>query len=176
MVAERREYICKELLGDSAVNDEKKDIEGSWQETHILLGFEVNVQLMEISLPTDKRSDDWDMLTDPVFNPGNRVVPVKTAHQLRGLINHCRYADKFWHYVASPVNALMACADNTNTWIRCGDDQIWLAFWNLIGLVGKMGNGAGTWRRLFHGKLDQVISVAKRIGQPRGSGAVIRET
>ena len=166
------EYICKKLLGASAVNDEKKDIEGSWQETHILLGFEVNVHMMEISLPAAKRSDSWDILTDPVLNPGNRVIPAKMVHQLRGLINHWRYANKFRHYVASPVNALMACADNTNTWIRCDNDQIWLAFWNLISLVGKMGNDADTWGKIFHGELDQVISVAKRIGQPRGSGAV----
>ena len=113
---------------------------------------------------------------DSMFNPGNRVIMVKKVQELRGLANRWRYANKFWHYVASPINALMACADSADTWIRCDKDQIWLAFWNLMALVRQYGENEKTRGSIFKGKIEQAISIPKRVGRPRGRGEVARAT
>ena len=41
----------------AAINDDKVDLEGSWGHEHIILGFEVNVELLTIRLPKAKQMD-----------------------------------------------------------------------------------------------------------------------
>ena len=54
MVAEKWEATVKSLLGDDAINEEKKATEGSWSCQNCILGFEVNTETMKISLPQEK--------------------------------------------------------------------------------------------------------------------------
>ena len=176
MVVECWEHVCIKMLGLGAVNTDKVRLEGQWQDAHILLGFEINVELMTIKLPTPKRHDALEKINARMLNPGNRVITVKLIQELRGQLNRWRYANRFWHYVASPINAMLAYADSTETWIRCDNDQVWLAFWNLIAHVRKLSTNPETWNALFEGKLERVISIPKRIGHPRGKSAVIWTT
>ena len=57
MVIECWENVCRGLLGEDAINDAKMKVEGQWSHTHILLGFEVNVEKLTIRLPTAKQCD-----------------------------------------------------------------------------------------------------------------------
>ena len=94
---------------------------------------------------------------------------------MRGMVNYWRYADKFWHYVASPINALMVCSDPSNTWIRCDNDQIRLAFWNVITIIRQFGTCGEAWECISTAKLAHAISVPNRIA-PEGKWAVFRAT
>ena len=107
--------------------------------------------------------------TDPMLNPGNRIITVRKIQELRGLRNHWSYANKFWHYVASPVNGLIAFADMAGAWIRCGNDQVWIAFWNLIAFIRAMGDGDNDWGSIFYGIMGEIASVPKRVGGKRGN-------
>lgn len=156
------EYVCRQLLGSSSINMEKVHLEGSWQESHIILGFDINVDKLTIRLPAAKQMDAWHVISDPMLNPGNRVITMAKIQELRGLINHWSYSCRFWHYVASPVNGLMSFGDSTGTWIRCSNDQVWLVFWNLISFIRSMGERGADWASLFSGRLDQVIPVPKK--------------
>ena len=170
------EYVCRRLLGDSAINNKKRDEEGMWQTQHILLGFEVDVNKLTIRVPTAKRADALERVNQPMFRPGNRIITVKAVQELRGSINHWRYANRFWHFMASPINALLAFADSSGAWIRCDNDQVWITFWNLMKLIQSMSEDDEDWIKLFQGPLDQVISLPKRVGCPRGRGMVVWAT
>ena len=170
------EYVCRSLLGKTAINDGKLDLEGTWKEEHIILGFEVNVDKLTIKHPTAKRIDAWHFFDDHMLNPGNRIIAVRKIQEMRGLINHWSCACRFWHYIVSPVNALLSFAEQTGTWIRCGNDQVWLAFWNLVEHVRKMGEGDHDWESIFHGTLEQITPVPKRAGRPKSQGKTIWAT
>ena len=126
------EHICCKILGPSSINRDKLDEEGRWQESHIISGFSVNVELLTIELPEVKMMNAREVVMENMIGPGNRVVSVKCIQTLRGLLNHWRYANKFWHHFAAPVNGLLAYSDSTNTRIRCDNRQLWLSFWNLV--------------------------------------------
>ena len=102
--------------------------------------------------------------------PGKQGFIYAKVQELRGLVNHWRYAIEFWRYVASPINALLEYADSANTWIRRDNDQVWLAFWNWMALIRRLGDEDDMWRKMFTGKLEQGIAVPKRAGRPRGQG------
>ena len=78
------EYLCKGLLGQDALGDDKLLEEGEWQESQILLGFEVNVNSLPISLPTPEIVYASEVINHHVFNPGNRIIPVRKVQELRG--------------------------------------------------------------------------------------------
>ena len=59
MAVSRWGYICKSLLGQSAINDDKMKLDGQWDRSRILIGLEVNVDSLTIQLHTAKRSDAW---------------------------------------------------------------------------------------------------------------------
>ena len=46
--------ICRKLIGYDSINQDKLTAEGEWEETHILLGYEVNVDALTIRLPNAK--------------------------------------------------------------------------------------------------------------------------
>ena len=172
MVISCWEHVCRKLMGSTSTNEDKVDLEGNWNTSHILLGFEVDVNDLTIRLPIAKRIGAWKFFQDAMFNPGNRITTVRNVQELRGLINHWSYASRFWHYFASPVNGLLPFADSTNTWVRCRNDQIWIAFWNLMAFVRSMGEEDDNWEQLFNGRLDQNIPAPKRVGGKREPGAL----
>ena len=156
-----------------AINDEKMALEGVWDAQHIILGLEINVDRLTIRLPEAKQMDAFDVVNIPEFRPGNQIVMVRSVQRLRGLVNHWKSSCRFWHYVASPVNALMSFADSTETWIRCDVDQVWLTFWNLMQMIRILSKEKETWKATFEGSLEQVISLPKCIGSPRGRAKAI---
>ena len=168
--------ICRRILGATAVNKDKVDLEGEWKTSHILLGFEVDVDRLAIKLPTAKRVGAREYFQDSMFNPGNRIATVTKVQELRGLTNHWSYTNRFWHYSASPINGLLSFVDSTNAWIRCANDQVWIAFWNLIALIRSIGEDDEQWDLLFIGRLEQNIPLPKRVGRKKGSGKVIWAT
>ena len=125
--------VRRGILGDDSLNQDKltEEEEEEWKRTRIVLWYEVNVDALTSRLPDAKVCRAWEVPRDHVFQSGNRIIPVKNAQLLRGLINHWVGAKRFWKYMGSPPNALLGCADETNTWIRWENDQIWLAVWDL---------------------------------------------
>ena len=77
------ESIWRRLLGADSPNEDKLMEEGDWKSTHILLGYEVNVNSLTIRLPEAKVCGAWGILHDSVFKEGNRIIPVKNAQVLR---------------------------------------------------------------------------------------------
>ena len=135
------EHLRRGLLGQDALNFGKLE-EWEWRESQILLGFEANVNSLRIALPTPKIVYAEEVINRAVFTPGNRIIPVRKVQELRGLINHWAYADRFWKYWAAPINALLRYSDSTGTWTRCDNAQIWIALWNLVRLLRSISGRA----------------------------------
>ena len=87
MVISRWGHVCRRLPGQGAANGDKLELEGVWSTTHIILGFEVNVEGMTIKLPPAKKSGAWDKINHHMFEPGNRVVTLKKVQDLPGVVN-----------------------------------------------------------------------------------------
>lgn len=121
---------------------------------------------LTIRLPDAKVCGAWGILHDPVFKEGNRIIPVKNAQVLRGLINHWTGANRFWKYTTAPINATMGRSDETNTWVRCGNDQILIAVWNLMKFLRGCANDEVIWGKLFGGSLVDLIPLPKRLSSP----------
>ena len=118
----------------TSINQEKAKLEGPWITSHILPGFEIDVDALAVRLPSAKVADAWAFSQNPMFAPGNRSITSNLAQELRGLINRWIQPS-----LASPVNGLMAFSDSTETCARCTNDQIWLPFWNLLNLLHHWG-------------------------------------
>ena len=157
------EHLRNGILGFDALNDEKLREEGEWQESHILLGFQVNVNSLEIPLPSPKVSYAKEVVNLSVFSPGDRIIPVKRAQELRGLVTHWGHASRFWKYWSGPLNALLQYADSTDTWIRCYNAQIMISFWNLVKLIRSLSRDTDVWPKLFKGSLLDAISMDQRL-------------
>ena len=62
-------YICRELLGHGALNEGKLELECVRSTSHIIRGFEANVESMTIRLPPSKKSDAWDKINHHMIDP-----------------------------------------------------------------------------------------------------------
>ena len=168
--------IFRKLLGDDSPNRYKLTEEGEWEDTHILLGYEINVDSLTTRLPNAKVGGAWGMISDPVFQMRNRAIRVKKAHILRGLINHWGDANRFWKYMTAPFNALLGFADGTGTWVRCENDQLRVAVWNLVKFLIKCSQDHATWDVLFGGSLLDAIPISKRLSFPTPECSVMWAT
>ena len=92
------------------------------------------------------------------------------------MFNRWRYSNQFWHYCASPINGLLSYADSTSTWIRCDNNQVWLAFWNLFLCLRSFCADTPLWESLFQGRLGNLIPLPKRIVRLGETGQVIWAT
>ena len=140
--------------------------EGEWEDTHILLVYEVNVDALATRLPNAKVGGAWEVINDPVFHPWNRVIPVEKAQILRGLVNHWSGANRFWKYMTAPFNALIGYVDGTGTLVRCGNDQMWIDVWNLTKFLTKCSQDHATWDVMFDGSLLDLVPISKRSSSP----------
>ena len=136
---------------------------GEWRESQILLGFGGNVNSLRIALPTPRIVYAEEVINRAVFTPGNRIIPVRKVQELRGIINHWDYADRFWKYWTDPINALLIYSDSAGTWIRSDNDQVWIALWNLVRILRSISGKGEMWKSLFMGSLSDVISMEKRL-------------
>ena len=156
-------HLRKGLLGLDALNDEKPLGEGEWQEGHIPLCFDVNVNSLEISHPPPKVSYANEVANLSVSNPGNRIIHAKRVQEIRGLVAHWGHANRFWKYWDGPLNALLQYSDSADTWARCHNAQVMISFWNLMKLIRSLSTGPDLWPELFKGSLLDAISMGQRL-------------
>ena len=151
------EYVCRRILGSTSINLDKLTEEGDWQESQIILGFEVNVEELIIKPPEVKICNATEAIMDNMIGPGNMVVTVKCVQTLGGLFNHWRYSNRSWHHFAAPINGLLSYADSTNTCARCDNIQARLTFRDLILFLRNLRMDTDLWRSLPQGRLEDLI-------------------
>ena len=140
--------------------------EGEWEDTQILLGYEVNVDSLKIRLPDAKIRGSWEVITCPVYKSRNRIIPVKKVRILRGLINHWMGANRFWEYMSLPLNTLMGFSDGPNKWIRRENGRTRISVWALLRFLIRCSRDYIIWDSLFDGSYLDLVPLPTRLSLP----------
>ena len=160
------EHCCEMVLDFESVSDKKKEVEGTWEEEHILLGFHVNVETKVIRLPDANIAGASLSIHKPDFDPGNTVILLKSLQELRGLFTHYSNCNPKWKIFARPIDELLAYSDVCSMWVRCDDSDYWAAFWNMIVFLRRMSVCDPAWHYLFSGSLLDLLRPNKRFTGP----------
>ena len=160
------EHCCEMVLDTDSVSDKKKDVEGTWEEEHILLGFHVNVETKAIRLSDANIEGASLTIHKPDFDPGNTIALLKSLQELRGLFTHYSNCNPKWKIFARPIDELLAYSDVCSMWIRCDDSDYWAAFWDMIVFLRRMSVCDPAWHYLFTGSLLDLLRPRKRFTGP----------
>ena len=110
------------------------------------------------------------VIRKPDFGPVNTVVLLKAIQELRGLFTHYSNCSRKWRIFARPIDVLSAYSDVCSMWIRCGDSEYRIAFWNLIAFLRMVSLGEQTWGNLFTGALLDLLTAGIRFAGPIVTG------
>ena len=99
--------LARGLLSAEAINREKEEEEGEWNDGQISLGFTIKTGNVTIGFPEGKR-DGSAILFGQLFREfGSRVMRFLTLQCLRGNIEHFRSTDMIWSFFTGPIDGLM---------------------------------------------------------------------
>ena len=99
-----------------------------------------------IALPSSKIIYARENVSRPIFTPGNRIAPVREVRELRWLISHWAYGNRFRKYRDAPADAILQDSKSTGTWMRCDKDQIWIDQWIIVRLMRSMVGREAMWK------------------------------
>ena len=99
--------LAKWLLPQDAINKEKEEEEGEWEEEQIFIGFSINTKEMTIAPPEEKRAGATILFEELFIQFGSRMMRLQTLHRLRGNIEHFRPTNLMWSYFTGPIDSLM---------------------------------------------------------------------
>ena len=160
------ETIAGKILGEDCINREKALAEGEWNEEALLLGFILNTDTLEISAPPVKVRGAADFTLSEEFSE-YRPLAVKSLQTLRGLMTHWLCSCLFWKTCLQPVDALLSHASEDSLFIRCGDPELYKAFWSMFQLLRNLAQGDILWKNLFRGDMGRLSEVHKRFACPQ---------
>ena len=161
------ERICKLILTEKSLNEEKAKIEGTWNVEHTLLGFVVNTKECTIVVPEEKIVGARTMILSDVFKPGNSRMALRDVQVLRGLCQHWLVSNWFWEVTLQTIDVLLAHADENSSYVTCIDADVWTAFWTLLEVLRVTAAEENRWFLLFRGTLDRLLPIEKRFSGPR---------
>ena len=76
------------VLGPGAVSSSKKEAEGQWDTTAIILGLHVDTETERVSLPGQKMERLGVLLDEPQWQRGCKKVILKDVQVLVGVLTH----------------------------------------------------------------------------------------
>ena len=159
------ETITIGLLGRHAINLEKleEEEEGRWGGSHTMLGFDINSRLLTISLP-DAKIAGARVLFEKLFETrGFRTLEVITLQQIRGHVEHFKAPNALWEFLTRPIDLLLGYTDETAVWVNCPVQEVWVAFWDSMGIIFEQLTSDTQWRRMFHGTLIRLLTPGQRL-------------
>ena len=105
----------------------------------------MNVDSLTIQLPGAQIRRAWDVLRGAVLIPGGRIKPanqIQTAggSSIFGVVQIG--SGSTW---IPPFNALLGYVGEANTWIRCGNDHVWIDVWKLVRFSRRFSEDGSIW-------------------------------
>ena len=163
MTSSSVDWAVKQCLGFGAISGKKLNVEGHWAMQHVLLGFEVDVNLGKINLPDEKVEGARRLILQEIYDPGCKIVTVKAMLELRGNFTHWSMSNTVWTYCARPIDLLLGYADEAQVWTQCENEEIWRAYWNTMEWLRDLCKVDGGWKKLFAGDLDRRLPLKIRL-------------
>ena len=161
------EHGARMLLGETAISKKKLELEGTWTQELLLLGYHVDLSSDSITLPEPKLVAAYHLIHLDVFSYGNMALDLHSVQELRGSMNHWVPTGRLWRWLVEPINGLLGQADATLVWIRCPDLHRWTAFWNVISFLRDLSEEPATWRSLFSGIFSELIGLQRELSMPK---------
>ena len=146
------------LLGPKALNEDKKDVEGQWSTSHIILGLVYDTESMTVTLPEAKRAGARVLFGDILNHRYFTRLGVKVLQQIRGRMGHFKSTSAVWGLLTSPVDKLLTYADEIGERISCPKRELWGNFWWSIYAVEGFMNSDKLWQRLFTGNMTRLLT------------------
>ena len=156
------ERIAKGLLGPSAINQDKLDEEGEWKQ-HVILGFIIDTSTMSITLPEAKIASAHVLMESILAWEDSHIMPIKSAQQLRGCMEHFCTANPIWKILSAPVDELLTFGDENNEWVSCPVIEIWQSFRCSMDVIETCMKVDTDWETLFHWSLLRLLPLAQRL-------------
>ena len=157
------ETITIGLLGRQAINLDKLEEEGRWSDSHTMLGFDINSNLLTISLP-DAKITGARALFEKLFETRRcRALEVITLQQIRGHVEHFKAPNSLWKFLTGPIGLLLGYTDETAVWVNCPVPEVWVAFWDSMGVVFEQLASDAQWHKMFRGTLIRLLTPEQRL-------------
>ena len=163
---EKWEWCATLIMGPTAISTKKLELEGTWENELVLLGYHVNLQSDVISLPDPKVVGAYNLIHQSVFNPGNYTIPLQSMQELRGCLNRWSSTNRLWRWLVEPVNQLLGQTDTGLQWIRSSNSEKWLAFWHVIQFLREVAVDETDWKSLFVGVFSELVGVYAEMSLP----------
>ena len=157
------ESIAVGLLGPHALNVSKMEEECRRGAIRAMISFDINSQLMRITLPEAKIAGARVLFYQLRDKAGSRALEVVTSQQVRGHIVHFRDANAMWEFLTGPIDLLLRYTDEQANWVNFPDPEVWDSFWNSLSAVFGIMESEHQWRKIFQGNLLRLLSPEQRL-------------
>ena len=129
--------------------------EGAWREEALVLGFDVNAQSMQISIPPGRVQGEADFILPDEFSAGYKHLLVKNLRILRGLLTRWLNSCMFWKTCLQPIYSLLSHAIEDSETIQCDDPELFNASWPMFQMLRNLASDAAMWPMLFIGGMGE---------------------
>ena len=95
-------------IGDDSPNGDKWESECLWGSKHIVIEYEVDFDNCAITHPKEAVVGAQVLIQTPVYNPGNRSIPLLGVGELRGNMPHWQAENSIWRFSSDPINRMLS--------------------------------------------------------------------
>ena len=128
-----------------------------------MLGSDINSKLLTISLPEAKIAGDRVLFEKLYETRGCRTLEVITSQQIRGHVEHFKASNALWKFLTGPIDLLLGYTDETAVWVNCHVPEVWVEFWDSVGIIFEQLTSDAQWRRMSRGNLIRLLTPEQRL-------------
>jgi hypothetical protein len=148
------EQVLELILGKGAVSQSKKDAEGEWATSKVILGLEINTETEGVTLPGPKLERLRIMLRDPRWRRGNRRLVLRDIQELVGRLVHFTTVFPPARAFLSGLLKVLADMTRAHTGLRDAvcpglpmedDDLTWERWWDDLDALRWLVESVGMW-------------------------------
>ena len=168
------ERPARGIIGTSAINEDKLQVEGQWQPVQIILGFVVDLKELTITLPHHQVANARVFIDELLAKNGSHFLTIIELLQLRGNLEHFSTTNGVWRLIKNATGKLLGHPDEQGSYVRCPNPTMWGFFWQSVDIVGVRRSREKAWGDLPQGDLDLLLCAAERLSFPSERGKSVR--
>ena len=162
------EKTMTQVWGPGAVNEDKRDEDGSLESCQLLWGLHMDANRMEVSLPEPKCVKAVYLLALPALQPGERKVPLKLAQELTGTAQYWATAHPAINPELAVLDRLLRQADQSTGLAQPKGtqeevDAAWKDWDRTLELFRVMFSDSEAWQSTFTGAFAGMLSLPERL-------------
>lgn len=146
--------------------------EGHCAPSHILLGFTVDVETGDISLPPGVVDGAKSLLPGIVYGPRPTLATGRAFQELRGYYTHWHSENPAWKVIARPDDVLLGFLDAGGIRIQGASSEIWSEFRHTVSWMREQMEWGDVWNNLPKGGLARLLPLRGRFSGPNDAHPV----